>query len=1768
MSPWSPSSPASAGSSPQSSIYSFDSGMPQIKPLAPPPRRRRPRTSGDSIDSLGSTRSRSARSPSLDLAAANPYINPAPTIEQIKELHGDDRSTPGSLQRDLKHSDSGPTRYYSHDTSPLSVTITKTTSTTPATTTTMTKPPIPTSPKPDFSTLRTQSRSRHASHPYSALSSPSLDSLGPTTNHLNSNQRSDLVRKSRKLAQVFGQTPTAGSLAAQGRSFLDLPSSSLAKHRHHRAAHSVSSDINISSGGAGRRRSGSRTNKPSPVWPPPQGTQYVSASGRRHSTPLTPDQFSFLSDNPTDEYDDGRSFYSHRSSELNIEIGSTHEGSMYEDDAAASFIDLSDDDSSKKQVIITTTAVDDASEDAHSLNHRTRAKANSISTSGYHHSELLTGEPDGSKARGKSRANPETSSPDTTFSEDLTSSPTHQRSSSISTDDMSIFENLRLNMSPEEQAEDERRRRREKLAKLHRFLGSRVPPDLVVGGLTDPELPPLAPADALMSLEGRHHQHESSWLKRRRSSSAAAFPSWSDDLDRLRDGLSHEEKAINVKRAQKMEKVFGVAPPQTLFHTRHSPSPSVPPSSLSSAANTISTGAATGAPHRSLSGETYLPPLPVKNSSFTSFKSKKRPGTADSEEKLLPKAEVKDDRKGYNTFPSASGPSQTRRARGASLVYTHYQHSLNSLNDILDRDDKASLAELHQFLNSPDTADLIDLGLDQEPHHDAENEYAKELERFHASTDKGKQPADNKRASLTSSLRSERRRSLPTPVTGSGASFMSMDSSIDYHYHPRSRDRAESILGRDDATIRNADDQDLDFQMRRKKAAKLTQFFGVNYRDLIRDVLDSIESGLEMETKKGTVSKEEAEHSFISFSRPSDSRMSEDDRAAKAARAKAMLKKRQAAKKTVTGAVASGVASPASERSFSPAPPEPPAPAAAPAQQPQEELEEEKPKDISDVFGKDEAAPGDTSWLSTLSRALSPPPARSPVSPPQSQPPTQAPTVASPPPSANGYVNDGKLEELRLENESLKARLGDLDELRSRNSSLEKERDAAREKAEGLSKRVNALETASKQSEASASRLEAELDEVKADLRETQDSLAKEQRQSQELSERVEQIRTEKDNAIRNEQQTINLLVSEKAALTAELERLGDVDAQAQEVESELTSEQEKVQNLERQLEELRIEVRDTSTRNQALQAREKEMSEKTREQERQLQLANGSISSLRKEAESHQRRVKELEEQIESDDRAEKLEASLKNTQDRADELEFQLSKLKQAHSDVKAERDDLESRLTTHREGEGEWKSKHTSLEQQHQSIQQQLATVTSEKESLLSERVSLQSEFEQAQEAVVSLQDKLKQAAEELATSTRHLKAAQTEAKNAVRRADEAERTQRDLQTEGTTLMRSLDEMRPKIVELTGVKLELTEKVEGLERAVSSRDQVIAQLEGSLEETRQEKEMLDNQWQVAQSERERERTNAEDDSNELQKGYDKLQEELDSALASVRSLESDRTKNHQEASQRMKEVERLTALTTSQSEELGALRQELDQRSSEQVEGEGFIERAQNEIEALRQELSSKDEEIQRLKESTASTPKQDSKGPRSLDDEMLGSYKQQHDLELSAAQSQIRSLETALFDAEARSHTFMKQVAALEDQLASHVQHRGSPGVPSRPSSRHSNDLHRAAVTSSSRLNPARLAPPAYDQSLSPETRHKRKVSLSMLKARIDREIAATSRSLSPVPSIHGSNDGLQRSRPSSAMGPKAHALHQHTRPQFLDDSHVFWCGSCRGDLVIL
>jgi len=60
------------------------------------------------------------------------------------------------------------------------------------------------------------------------------------------------------------------------------------------------------------------------------------------------------------------------------------------------------------------------------------------------------------------------------------------------------------------------------------------------------------------------------------------------------------------------------------------------------------------------------------------------------------------------------------------------------------------------------------------------------------------------------------------------------------------------------------------FQLRRRRAAKLAQFFGVNYRELINEVLDSIENGVQHEQVKGTLHAEEVEVSPIPHFFPHD----------------------------------------------------------------------------------------------------------------------------------------------------------------------------------------------------------------------------------------------------------------------------------------------------------------------------------------------------------------------------------------------------------------------------------------------------------------------------------------------------------------------------------------------------------------------------------------------------------------------------------------------------------------------------------------------------------------------------------------------------------------------------------------------------------------------------------------------------------------------------------------------------------------------------------
>jgi len=109
-------------------------------------------------------------------------------------------------------------------------------------------------------------------------------------------------------------------------------------------------------------------------------------------------------------------------------------------------------------------------------------------------------------------------------------------------------------MFEKEQADEDRRRKRERLAKLHRFLGSSVPVNLILGiDNVEASLPPPYRSPTTPSLGSADSRK--TFSKLRKSSSAELLCShWVDDPERVKEELDDKEKFINVRRAIKMEK--------------------------------------------------------------------------------------------------------------------------------------------------------------------------------------------------------------------------------------------------------------------------------------------------------------------------------------------------------------------------------------------------------------------------------------------------------------------------------------------------------------------------------------------------------------------------------------------------------------------------------------------------------------------------------------------------------------------------------------------------------------------------------------------------------------------------------------------------------------------------------------------------------------------------------------------------------------------------------------------------------------------------------------------------------------------------------------------------------------------------------------------------------------------------------------------------------------------------------------------------------------
>jgi chromosome segregation ATPase len=600
------------------------------------------------------------------------------------------------------------------------------------------------------------------------------------------------------------------------------------------------------------------------------------------------------------------------------------------------------------------------------------------------------------------------------------------------------------------------------------------------------------------------------------------------------------------------------------------------------------------------------------------------------------------------------------------------------------------------------------------------------------------------------------------------------------------------------------------------------------------------------------------------------------------------------------------------------------------------------------------------------------------------------------------------------------------------------------------------------------------------------------------------------------------------------------------EAEKALRAELDKTTDLDNTVRRLETEVREATRQLTEATAREASLSDKTRDQERDLQLVRTETLDLRAEVKRHRTRARELEEQIQNDDRADRLEATLKNTQDKADDLEFKFSKLQQTYSALKKERDELSHRQEGLAAAETEWRTKHDALQEQHTSVQTQLQSITSEHAALAGEKASLQANVNTSQQSLAESQQQLSQAASELAQSSRQLQSAQNELRQAIRRAEESEKIQKDMQAESARLVKSLEEMRPKIVELSNDKAELLDQHESLKSTLKARDNVISELEATIDELKDGNATAEQRHKDLTAQRQKELASSSGDHHALQQAYESIQRELEETRAGVRALEDERHNHIQSINRQKEELAKQTASTRQSDQLLQGARLELEERRLAETEQREFVERAQAELEAVRAELAARDEEIAHFQQNLHGASSSNSHG--SLSDEMQTSY----ELERSATDSRIRALETSIHDAESRAHALEKRARDAEDELASlRGRANGTASPPlKRPSSR-SDSLRRQTLAGTRRASGLAISAEvadsprqSMDYSMSAEMKAKRRDALRLLQARMESEHVT-----------NGAGSSLE-----GRLAP--------IRPQFLDEGHIFWCHSCQGDLVIL
>ncbi|CAE6393467.1 unnamed protein product [Rhizoctonia solani] len=689
------------------------------------------------------------------------------------------------------------------------------------------------------------------------------------------------------------------------------------------------------------------------------------------------------------------------------------------------------------------------------------------------------------------------------------------------------------------------------------------------------------------------------------------------------------------------------------------------------------------------------------------------------------------------------------------------------------------------------------------------------------------------------------------------------------------------------------------------------------------------------------------------------------------------------------------------------------------------------------------------------------------------------------------------------------------EELRKANSTIEDMREdqrAAREDATAAYEAMRATETAKRQSEEELANLKRELEKIKEDAHSERDHSSKE----------IERLRSELESALSmssQSQSTISLLVEEKSNLGAQLTYFEDLEARSQETDRRLEENKALAEKLNTRVAELETSLRNATSANEDLTTKEREASDRVRELERSSTQSSRTISDLQAELKDQRARVRELEEQIEADDRVEVLERRLKSMQDRSEELEEKFNKSKQSASKLKVERDALESKYNASEEALNQAQQKLVELQTKCDQLNTEHLTLVTTHNSLESTKTDLSTRLadleQQLERTIKELQDAV--------VTHANTKEQLNEALALVSRGASTESTLATLQAENEGLLANLAEMRPKIVELTEAKLTLGEAIEARDKLVRDYETQIKTLESELADAHSQKDDSGNKITEAKahaSALEKQLDREKLAISEAYAAYEELQSRLTLVEEQFKESELSKAELRSRIEQSEDRANRLDTDLERRAREVTALLEEIEGRTRETAELRNFLDKSRTDLDAANSEIAAREDELSRLRLNGSKSPTHD---PTLAGETM--------ELELSTMRSRIRALEAEVFDAHAREHSLQRQVAELQDtsKRMNSSMTWGIEGGRSANSGRGQigTDSHRV----SGELEPTRASvgnsrafPPnhagrmnkmsALDASLPLETRRKRAVSLNMLRARILSEMASGASGVSP------------------------------------------------------